>query len=83
MREVKQHNNSTLLSMDGKMNPEPQVGDMVRNFYQSKQIGVVIEVIDRVQSKVLWGEYTDPYSGYIFTPYVPLQILKLPLKGES
>ena len=68
MSEVREHNNSTLLSMDNKMNPEPQVGDMVRNFYQSKQIGVVIEVIDRVQSKVLWGEYTDPYSGFIGAP---------------
>ena len=49
-------------------------GDLVRIFPltnkpkyhpMSDQLGVVIEVIDRVQSKVLWGEYTDPYSGFI------------------
>ena len=62
MSGVKEHNNSTLLSFDNEMNPEPQVGDMVRNYYQSNQIGVVIEVIDSVQSKVLWSEYYDPYS---------------------
>jgi hypothetical protein len=85
MSKVKEHNNSTLLSMDNKMNPEPQVGDMVRNFYKSSQIGVVIEVIDKVQSKVLWGEYHDPYSGligepgYFYSPNIPLQVT---LPGE-
>ena len=85
MSKVKEHNNSTLLSMDNKMNPEPQVGDLVRNWYQSKQVGLVVEVIDRVQSKVLWGEYHDPYSGligepgYFYAPYVPLQVT---LPGE-
>ena len=85
MSKVKEHNNSTLLSLDNKMNPEPQVGDMVRNFYKSSQIGVVIEVIDRVQSKVLWGEYHDPYSGligepgYFYSPNIPLQVT---LPGE-
>ena len=85
MSQVKEHNNSTLLSLDNKLNPEPQVGDMVRNFYQSSQIGVVIEVIDRVQSKVLWGEYHDPYSGFIgepgyfYSPKIPLQVT---LPGE-
>ena len=68
MSEVREHNNSTLLSLDdSKLNPEPQVGDMVRNYYQPNQIGVVIEVIDRVQSKVLWGKYHNPYSGFIGT----------------
>ena len=85
MSKVKEHNNSTLLSLDNKLNPEPQVGDMVRNFYKSSQIGVVIEVIDRVQSKVLWGEYHDPYSGligepgYYYSPNIPLQVT---LPGE-
>ena len=85
MSKVKEHNNSTLLSLDNKLNPEPQVGDMVRNFYKSSQIGVVIEVIDRVQSKVLWGEYHDPYSGligepgYFYSPNIPLQVT---LPGE-
>lgn len=65
MSSVKEHNNSTLLSMDGKLNPEPQVGDMVRNFYQFKQIGIVIELIDKVQSKVLWGEYTNPWESFV------------------
>lgn len=78
MSQVKEHNNSTLLSMDNKMNPEPQVGDLVRNWYQSKQVGLVVEVIDRVQSKVLWGEYHDPYSGLIGEPgffYSPLNVI--------
>ena len=85
MSQVKEHNNSTLLSMDNKMNPEPQVGDLVRNWYQSKQVGLVVEVIDRVQSKVLWGEYHDPYSGligepgYYYSPNIPLQVT---LPGE-
>ena len=85
MSKVKEHNNSTLLSLDNKLNPEPQVGDMVRNFYKSSQIGVVIEVIDKVQSKVLWGEYHDPYSGligepgYFYSPNIPLQVT---LPGE-
>ena len=85
MSKVKEHNNSTLLSLDNKLNPEPQVGDMVRNFYKSSQIGVVIEVIDKVQSKVLWGEYHDPYSGligepgYYYSPKIPLQVT---LPGE-
>ena len=85
MSKVKEHNNSTLLSLDNKLNPEPQVGDMVRNFYKSSQIGVVIEVIDKVQSKVLWGEYHDPYSGligepgYYYSPNIPLQVT---LPGE-
>lgn len=85
MSQVKEHNNSTLLSMDNKMNPEPQVGDLVRNWYQSKQVGLVVEVIDRVQSKVLWGEYHDPYSGligepgYFYSPNIPLQVT---LPGE-
>lgn len=67
------------------MNPEPQVGDMVRNWYQSKQVGLVVEVIDRVQSKVLWGEYHDPYSGligepgYFYSPNIPLTVT---LPGE-
>ena len=67
MSEVREHNNSALLSLDDSgLNPEPQVGDMVRNYYQPNQIGVVIEVIDRVQSKVLWGEYTHlKYSDHI------------------
>ena len=85
MSKVKEHNNSTLLSLDNKLNPEPQVGDMVRNFYKSSQIGVVIEVIDKVQSKVLWGEYHDPYSGligepgYFYSPNIPLTVT---LPGE-
>lgn len=85
MSQVKEHNNSSLLSMDNKMNPEPQVGDMVRNWYQSKQVGLVVEVIDRVQSKVLWGEYHDPYSGligepgYFYSPNIPLTVT---LPGE-
>ena len=85
MSKVKEHNNSTLLSLDNKLNPEPQVGDMVRSFYKSSQIGVVIEVIDKVQSKVLWGEYHDPYSGligepgYYYSPKIPLQVT---LPGE-
>ena len=89
MSGVKEHNNSTLLSFDNKMNPEPQVGDMVRNFYQPNQIGVVIEVIDRVQSKVLWSEYYDPYSrligepGYYYSPYVPLQVTNLFKKDNN
>jgi hypothetical protein len=84
MSQVKEHNNSTLLSMDNKMNPEPKVGDLVRNWYQSKQVGLVVEVIDKVQSKVLWGEYHDPYSGlidkgYFYAPYIPLAVT---LPGE-
>jgi len=85
MSKVKEHNNSTLLSLDNKLNPEPQVGDMVRNFYKSSQIGVVIEVIDKAHSKVLWGEYHDPYSGligepgYYYSPKIPLQVT---LPGE-
>ena len=61
MSEVREHNNSTLLSEDGKMNPEPRVGDMVRNFYNHNDVGTVVEVIDRVQSKVLWAKYHNPY----------------------
>jgi hypothetical protein len=85
MSVTREHNNSTLLSMDNKMNPEPGVGDLVRNFYNSSQIGVVIEVIDRVQSKVLWGKYSDPYSGligepgYFYSPHIPLTVT---LPGE-
>jgi hypothetical protein len=56
----------------------------VRNWYQSKQVGLVVEVIDKVQSKVLWGEYHDPYSGlidkgYFYAPYIPLAVT---LPGE-
>lgn len=85
MSEVIEHYNSTLLSLDNQMNPEPQVGDLVRNFYRSSQVGVVVELIDRVQSKVLWGEYYDPYSGligepgYFYSPKIPLQVT---LPGE-
>ena len=85
MSEVREHYNSTLLSLDNKMNPEPQVGDQVRNLYSVNNIGLVVEIISQNKCKVLWGEYHDPYSrlvgepGYYYSPNIPLTVT---LPGE-
>jgi hypothetical protein len=85
MSEVREHYTSTLLSLDNKMNPEPQVGDQVRNLYSVNNIGLVVEIISQNKCKVLWGEYHDPYSnligepGYFYSPNIPLQVT---LPGE-
>ena len=55
--------NSTLLDMDGKMNPEPVVGDAVRSFYSPKSIGIVIDRPTPIESTVLWNDYKNPLEG--------------------
>ena len=57
--------NSTLLDMDGKMNPEPSVGDTVRSFYSSKSIGIVIDRPTPIESTVLWNDYVNPFERLI------------------
>lgn len=85
MSIIKEHYNSTLLSLDNKMNPELQVGDQVRNLYSVNNIGLVVEIISQTKCKVLWGEYHDPYSnligepGYYYSPNIPPQVT---LPGE-
>lgn len=63
MSQVKEQYNSTFLSTDGTLNVTPRIGDMVRNIYNQNNVGVVIELIDNVQSKVLWNNFSSPWEG--------------------
>ena len=91
MSEIKEHWNSTLLAMEGKLGRDLRVGDMVRNFYSHKDVGLVVERIDENNCKVLWGKYVDPWVGYvggggggtlnynqIAHEMVPIQTMELP-----
>lgn len=85
MSIVKEHYNSTLLSLDNKMNPELQVGDQVRNLYSINNLGLILKVLPENRCSVLWEKYDDPYSnligepGYFYAPNIPLQVT---LPGE-
>ena len=85
MSIIKEHYNSTLLSLDNKMNPEPQVGDQVRNLYSINNLGLILKVLPENRCSVLWEKYDDPYSnligepGYFYSPNIPLQVT---LPGE-
>ena len=68
MSQVKEQYNSTFLSTDGKLNVEPRIGDMVRNIYNQNNVGVVIELIDNIQSKVLWNNFSSPWEGVVRGP---------------
>jgi hypothetical protein len=82
---IKEHYNSTLLSLDNKMNPEPQVGDQVRNLYSINNLGLILKVLPENRCSVLWEKYDDPYSnligepGYFYSPNIPLTVT---LPGE-
>jgi len=82
---IKEHYNSTLLSLDNKMNPELQVGDQVRNLYSINNLGLILKVLPENRCSVLWEKYDDPYSnligepGYFYSPNIPLQVT---LPGE-
>ena len=85
MSIIKEHYNSTLLSLDNKMNPELQVGDQVRNLYSINNLGLILKVLPENRCSVLWEKYDDPYSnligepGYFYSPNIPLQVT---LPGE-
>lgn len=85
MSIIKEHYNSTLLSLDNKMNPEPQVGDQVRNLYSINNLGLILKVLPGDRCSVLWEKYDDPYSnligepGYFYSPNIPLTVT---LPGE-
>ena len=68
MSQVKEQYNSTFLSTDGMLNVTPQIGDMVRNIYNQNNVGVVIELIDNVQSKVLWNDFSSPWESVVRGP---------------
>ena len=68
MSQVKEQYNSTFLSTDGTLNVTPQIGDMVRNIYNQTNVGVVIELIDNVQSKVLWNDFSSPWESVVHGP---------------
>jgi hypothetical protein len=85
MSIIKEHYNSTLLSLDNKMNPELQVGDQVRNLYSINNLGLILKVLPENRCSVLWEKYDDPYSnlvgepGYFYSPNIPLTVT---LPGE-
>lgn len=72
MGEVREHYNSTLLDMDGGLNPEPKVGEMVRNIYKHTQVGVVVKVLSRLKSNVLWAAYSNPWKQNFFDQKITL-----------
>ena len=57
MSIIKEHYNSTLLSLDNKMNPELQVGDQVRNLYSINNLGLILKVLPENRCSVLWEKY--------------------------
>jgi hypothetical protein len=85
MSIIKEHYNSTLLSLDNKMNPELQVGDQVRSLYSINNLGLILKVLPENRCSVLWEKYDDPYSqligepGYFYSPNIPLTVT---LPGE-
>jgi len=87
MSEVRTRHNSTLMDLNEKLNPSVQVGDIVRNFYSNKDIGVVIEKVDEASSRVLWSTFYDPYGSHIGEPGVftlpgNLNFVQINLCGE-
>ena len=57
MSIIKEYYNSTLLSLDNKMNPELQVGDQVRNLYSINNLGLILKVLPENRCSVLWEKY--------------------------
>ena len=57
MSIIKEHYNSTLLSLDNKMNPELKVGDQVRNLYSINNLGLILKVLPENRCSVLWEKY--------------------------
>jgi len=69
MNKIREHFNNTLLPLESDIQvTDPQPGDLVRNLWNKGDIGVVVEKIDENGVKVLWGEFHDPYSGFIGSP---------------
>lgn len=77
MGRIHIHSNGSLVGSDKKQLDTHGVGDMVHDYFTGTT-GIIIEIIDKNTSKVLWNqniEYFDsPERGYIFAPYIPLQV---------
>jgi hypothetical protein len=69
MSKVNIQYNSSLLDLDGRIIPvQPQIGDLVRYFYNNKNVGIVVELIDNLQSKILWSNFSNPWERVVSGP---------------
>jgi hypothetical protein len=69
MSKVNIQYNSSLSDLDGRMIPvQPQIGDLVRYFYNNKNVGIVVELIDNLQSKILWSNFLNPWERVVSGP---------------
>ncbi len=73
MSEIRKMLVSALLTSDGKFidNLENiKVGDLVRWLYSSS-LGTVVEIIDKNNVRVLFGEFSNPFDGILGAPRIP------------
>jgi hypothetical protein len=69
MSKVNIQYNSSLSDLDGRIIPvQPQIGDLVRYFYNNKNVGIVVELIDNLQSKILWSNFSNPWERVVSGP---------------
>ena len=66
MSEIRDMLVSALLTSDGKLiqGGSIKVGDLVRWLYSSS-LGTVVEIIDKNNVRVLFGEFSNPFDGIL------------------
>ncbi len=72
MSEIRDMPVSALLTSDGKFiqGESIKVGDLVRWLYSSS-LGTVVEIIDKNNVRVLFGEFSNPFDGILGAPRIP------------
>ena len=65
MSNIRIMDTRTLVTIEGKFCFDPQPGDLVRFYLASDSLGMVVEKIDENNTRVLWGNFVNPFDNIV------------------